>query len=165
MADFYVYFLIDPRDGATFYVGKGRGDRIKAHAAEVRNGRWKNGAKCRRIADILSAGLCVVEHIHAADLSEGDAYALERRLIREMDGLTNISHGTVTAEQAAIEQLRHLRANLKTFAEWITTTEQKRLDGARAAYGDLRAFYDRFVAEMDREIENPVREFTVVMPR
>ena len=28
---FYVYRLIDPRNGQTFYVGKGRGDRVFAH--------------------------------------------------------------------------------------------------------------------------------------
>ena len=27
----YVYRLIDPRDGETFYVGKGRGNRVYAH--------------------------------------------------------------------------------------------------------------------------------------
>jgi hypothetical protein len=28
----YVYRLIDPRNGETFYVGKGRGDRVFQHA-------------------------------------------------------------------------------------------------------------------------------------
>lgn len=27
----YVYRLIDPRNGETFYVGKGKGDRVFAH--------------------------------------------------------------------------------------------------------------------------------------
>lgn len=27
----YVYRLIDPRDGETFYVGKGKGNRVFAH--------------------------------------------------------------------------------------------------------------------------------------
>lgn len=27
----YVYRLIDPRDGSTFYVGKGKGNRVFAH--------------------------------------------------------------------------------------------------------------------------------------
>ncbi|MCH7911203.1 MAG: hypothetical protein IIB38_16510 [Candidatus Hydrogenedentes bacterium] len=27
----YVYRLIDPRNGQTFYVGKGKGDRVFAH--------------------------------------------------------------------------------------------------------------------------------------
>ena len=28
----YVYLLIDPRDNSIFYVGKGQGDRVFAHA-------------------------------------------------------------------------------------------------------------------------------------
>lgn len=30
----YVYRLIDPRNGETFYVGKGRGDRVFSHIRE-----------------------------------------------------------------------------------------------------------------------------------
>ncbi len=30
---FYVYRLIDPRNGETFYVGKGKGNRLYEHAA------------------------------------------------------------------------------------------------------------------------------------
>lgn len=29
---YYVYRLVDPRNGQTFYVGKGKGNRIFAHA-------------------------------------------------------------------------------------------------------------------------------------
>ena len=29
--NYYVYRLIDPRDGKTFYVGKGKGNRVFAH--------------------------------------------------------------------------------------------------------------------------------------
>ena len=29
---YYVYRLIDPRNGETFYVGKGKGNRVFAHA-------------------------------------------------------------------------------------------------------------------------------------
>ena len=35
----YVYRLIDPRNGETFYVGKGKGNRVFQHAA----GALKNG--------------------------------------------------------------------------------------------------------------------------
>ena len=42
----YVYRLIDPRNGETFYVGKGKGNRVFAHAngqfpsEEIRDGSW-----------------------------------------------------------------------------------------------------------------------------
>ena len=34
-ARFYVYELIDPRDGKVFYIGKGQGRRIYGHEAEA----------------------------------------------------------------------------------------------------------------------------------
>jgi hypothetical protein len=35
---FYVYELIDPRDGKVFYVGKGKGERAWQHEIDVRRG-------------------------------------------------------------------------------------------------------------------------------
>ena len=40
----YVYRLIDPRNGETFYVGKGRGNRIFAHARGDYNSTINQGA-------------------------------------------------------------------------------------------------------------------------
>ena len=31
---YYVYRLIDPRNGQTFYVGKGKGNRVFSHAKQ-----------------------------------------------------------------------------------------------------------------------------------
>jgi hypothetical protein len=53
---FYVYALVDPRDDAMFYIGKGTGKRKSAHTELVRKGRWdSNGVKCERIEAILVA--------------------------------------------------------------------------------------------------------------
>jgi len=40
----YVYRLIDPRNGETFYVGKGRGNRIFQHVGQHVGGRPVTGA-------------------------------------------------------------------------------------------------------------------------
>jgi hypothetical protein len=37
---FYAYRLIDPRTGETFYVGKGKGNRVFQHARGVPGERW-----------------------------------------------------------------------------------------------------------------------------
>lgn len=55
----YVYRLIDPRNGETFYVGKGKDDRVFSHAKGQLNGEDEgiSDPKLRRIKDVRSAGL------------------------------------------------------------------------------------------------------------
>jgi uncharacterized protein len=54
----YVYRLIDPRNGETFYVGKGQGDRVFAHIREQVEG-GDPGNKLKRIRQIRLAGFDV----------------------------------------------------------------------------------------------------------
>ena len=49
---YYVYLLVDPRDGAIFYVGKGKDDRCLQHGPND-----DLGAKSTRLADLKAAGL------------------------------------------------------------------------------------------------------------
>lgn len=90
---FYVYTLVDPRDGAVFYVGKGKGDRLSQHEAEARKG--KPGAKCERIRAIWADGVEVVRKRVAHFATETAALREEERLIREIGlrNLTNIAPG------------------------------------------------------------------------
>ena len=62
----YVYRLIDPRDGSTFYVGKGKGNRVFAHmrgevAAADDDELLSN--KLKQIREIRLAGLEVIHVI------------------------------------------------------------------------------------------------------
>ncbi|MDH7791999.1 LEM-3-like GIY-YIG domain-containing protein [Ochrobactrum sp. AN78] len=56
----YVYRLIDPRDGKTFYVGKGRGDRVFQHVKEFESISTDQTSimnpKLKTIAEIKRAG-------------------------------------------------------------------------------------------------------------
>lgn len=52
MVKFYVYYLIDPRDGVVFYVGKGQGRRMYKHSPGSGNTVLGN-----KIMEILRAGL------------------------------------------------------------------------------------------------------------
>lgn len=87
----YVYLLSDPRGGEVFYVGKGRGNRAFAHAADaedVADHPELQSAKCRRILDIRSSGSDVVVHVlrHAIS-SEKQAYEVESAAIDLLNAL------------------------------------------------------------------------------
>lgn len=79
---FYVYQLIDPRDGQIFYVGKGRGERLYAHEKDARKGI--PGAKCDKIREIIDAGLEIDKRIVALFADEQKALEFECQLMRDI---------------------------------------------------------------------------------
>lgn len=88
----YVYRLIDPRNGETFYVGKGRGDRVFAHIQEqVETADPSN--KLKRIREIRLAGFEVAHVIHRHGMDNKTAVEVEAALIDAYPGLTNIVAG------------------------------------------------------------------------
>lgn len=88
----YVYRLIDPRNGETFYLGKGQGDRIFAHIREQVEEDDPNN-KLRRIRDIHLAGFEVAHVIHRHGMDDRTALEVEAALIDAYPGLTNIAGG------------------------------------------------------------------------
>lgn len=88
----YVYRLIDPRNGTTFYVGKGKGDRVFAHVrANIESD--DPGDKLKRIREIRTAGFEVAHVIHRHGLDDKTAVEVESALIDAYPGLTNIVGG------------------------------------------------------------------------
>jgi hypothetical protein len=98
----YVYRLIDPRNGNTFYVGKGKGNRVFTHmngaltfegiedeASEKDDVSEKIGI----IRDIHKCGLKVIHVIHRHGLSNDTALEVEAALIDAYPGLSNIVSG------------------------------------------------------------------------
>ena len=54
---FYVYRLIDPRNGETFYVGKGKDNRLFAHIkGDIKCEEDEPDPKLKRIWDVQAAG-------------------------------------------------------------------------------------------------------------
>lgn len=90
----YVYRLIDPRNGETFYVGKGRENRVFAH---VRGEQGLEGDeldnRLRRIREIQLAGLQVGHVIHRHGMDDATAFEVEAALMDAYPGLTNIAGG------------------------------------------------------------------------
>lgn len=99
----YVYRLIDPRNGETFYVGKGRGNRVFAH---VRDEQSLEGDpldnKLSRIREIRRAALEVGHVIHRHGMEEDTAFAVEAALIDAYPGLANIAAGLGASANGAM---------------------------------------------------------------
>ncbi|HJN91582.1 MAG TPA: hypothetical protein QGF05_02495, partial [Dehalococcoidia bacterium] len=86
----YVYRLIDPRNGETFYVGKGQGNRIFSHVHDEQNLEGDDlGNKMRRIRKIRLAGFEIAHVIHRHGMDDKTAREVEAALIDAYPGLTN----------------------------------------------------------------------------
>ena len=78
---YYVYCLVDPRDKTIFYVGKGVGNRVFAHANDALENESNSSDKLDKIREIISAGEKVCHYIIRHKLSEEDAFTVESVLI------------------------------------------------------------------------------------
>ena len=96
---FYVYLLQDPRDGQTFYVGKGSGNRVFAHTNEAVELDWSND-KPDQIREIHDAGMDVEQIILRHGLTEDTAEAIEAAMIDFLgkDNLSNVQGGLYSKE-------------------------------------------------------------------
>lgn len=99
----YVYRLIDPRNGETFYVGRGKGDRVLAHIRGEASAVGDDvGAKLKRIREIRLAGFEVGHVIHRHGMSDATAAEVEAALIDAYPGLTNLVGGAGSAERGVM---------------------------------------------------------------
>lgn len=106
----YVYRLIDPRDGATFYVGRGRGNRVFAHIRAEQNLEGDElSNKLRRIRDIHLAGFEVSHVIHRHGMDDRTATEVEAALIDAYPGLTNIAGGEGSNDYGAMHAKEIIR--------------------------------------------------------
>jgi hypothetical protein len=99
----YVYRLIDPRNGETFYVGKGRGNRVFAHI------RDELSDKLKRIREIRLAGFEVAHVIHRHGMDDATAFEVEAALMDAYPGLTGIAGGIGSNDYGAMHAQEIIR--------------------------------------------------------
>lgn len=114
---YYVYRLIDPRNGETFYIGKGKGNRVFAHArGDIESDSLSE--KMTRIRSIHIAGFDVAHVIHRHKLSEKTAFEVEAALIDAYPGITNIMDGHGNSDFGAMHSLEIIKRYSAETAEF-----------------------------------------------
>lgn len=159
---YYVYLLIDPRDNAIFYVGKGKGSRMAMHGKSAHIAREQGHPKNKRILEIREAGMDVQPRVFAMFDDERDALALERHLIAQWRSrLTNISQGSAKRDEVC-EFLAHvwkIVLSIKPFDDWIAGARDDQLALASKHPGGPGGLYDQHIDELTRIIHLQIANF------
>lgn len=143
---YYVYRLIDPRNGETFYVGKGKGNRVFNHAKGIieKNEGDELSNKLLTIWEIRNSGLSVIHVIHRHGMDEKSALEVEAALIDAYPNATNAvggagsnDYGTMNVKQI-IDKYSALEAEFKHRVLMITinknATKMSIYDAVRFAW-------------------------------
>ena len=150
---YYVYRLIDPRNGQTFYVGKGAGNRLFNHIKNAQqllvplnndqeNEETPHGLKIQTINEIYRAGLTPLHVVHRHGLEENVAFEVEAALIDAYPGLTNVAGG-----------YRNNERGCKHAEEIVPIYSAKPL----VAHEDLILIYIGKTSEQGRDVYSAVR--------
>jgi uncharacterized protein len=124
---FYVYRLIDPRNGETFYVGKGKGNRVLAHIRDelqrLEVDEDATSLKLKRIRDIRNAHFEVAHVIHRHGMDGNNAFEVEAAIIDAFPGLSNEVGGAGSKDRGAM----HVREIMQIYGAKIARFEHRAL--------------------------------------
>ncbi|MHB8390254.1 MAG: LEM-3-like GIY-YIG domain-containing protein [Acidobacteriaceae bacterium] len=109
---YYVYRLIDPRNGETFYVGKGTGNRVFKHVKdELGADANALSEKLQRIRDIHHDGFEITHVIHRHGMDERTALEVEAALIDAYPEASNL----VSGQRSDLYGLMHARQIIERY--------------------------------------------------
>lgn len=147
----YVYRLIDPRNGETFYVGKGTGNRVFAHCrAELQALEGDDvDNKIKRIREIRLAGFNIAHVIHRHGMDDATALEVEAALIDAYPGLTNMADGTGNSDYGAMHAHEIVRRYSAPVAEFKHKVMLISVNRSVAEYSLYEAV--RFAWKINRE--------------
>jgi len=139
----YVYRLIDPRNGTTFYVGRGQGNRVFSHAAgQERPADSEESAvlKLKTIWAIKNAGFQVEHVIHRHGMGPDTVKEVESAVIDAYSGLTNIQAGQDSDRGVmhAEEIIRLFEAQEAIFLHRLVLININRTSDDQAPYDAVR---------------------------
>ncbi|MDZ7790293.1 MAG: hypothetical protein U5L08_07350 [Xanthomonadales bacterium] len=138
----YVYRLIDPRNGETFYVGRGIGNRLYSHIGdELGSDSDEVSDKLRRIREIRVAGFEVAHVVHRHGMEPSVATEVEAALIDAYPGLTNVMGGAESGDRGAMhaeEVVREYLAEPASFAHRALLISVNRSASERPLYEATR---------------------------
>ncbi|MFW5804793.1 MAG: LEM-3-like GIY-YIG domain-containing protein [bacterium] len=152
-SEYYVYVYIDPRNFEEFYYGKGKGNRKEAHLTDI-----SDSEKSKRINAINKEGLKPIIKVIAKDLTEREAFLIEKTLIWKLGRtLTNKSSGHF-AEKFRPHDTLHLdlaHFDFKNGIYYVNVGE-----GVHRCWDDCRQ-YGFLSAGQDRKWSDPIRTLEV----
>lgn len=137
-AKYFVYALVDPRNGERFYIGKGSGNRPKGHLREAKAG--VSTSKCDRIRDIQKSGNAVQIKFLDRFHSEQAAYAAEAALIQSTPNLTNIVGGSGRRDNDAQELQFFALLLRKPHPAFCTPSFMEAMDKRVKQLGEIRGW-------------------------
>lgn len=132
----YVYRLVDPRNGETFYVGQGKANRVFRHVnavsmdfysqkdfiteADKQTEENKDPAKIQRIIEIKKDGLNVIHIIQRWGLSKQTALELETAFIDYfgLERLTNRINGHDDERGMIVSESLEKQLSAETFVDY-----------------------------------------------